>query len=196
MTATRMRRLKPGDVRVRLDDPVDTETLEKAASIVRDVRRRGEVALREHALRLGDLVPGALLVHERGDLAAALRSLPAETRGLLQRTAARIGEFAEAQRECIQALSHDVPGGAAGHTLEPVQSAGCYAPGGRFPLPSSVLMTAVTARAAGVETVWVASPRPPAAVLAAAALAGADAVLAAGGAHAIVALASETRPLA
>src|SRR2546425_246237 len=72
---------------------------------------------------------------------------------------------------------------------EILQRAGCYAPGGGFPLPSSVLMTAVTARAASVETVWVASPRPPVAVLAAAAVAGADAVLAAGGAHAIAALA-------
>jgi phosphoribosyl-ATP pyrophosphohydrolase/phosphoribosyl-AMP cyclohydrolase/histidinol dehydrogenase len=82
-----------------------------------------------------------------------------------------------------------IPGGEAGHTCLPVCSVGCYAPGGRFPLPSSVLMTAITARAAGVPLVWVASPRPTAATLAAAAVAGADGLLAIGGVQAIAALA-------
>ena len=63
--------------------------------------------------------------------------------------------------------------------LAPVEAAGCYAPGGRYPLPSSVLMTAATARAAGVPQVIVASPRPAPVTLAAAAVSGADAVLAA-----------------
>jgi len=92
-------------------------------------------------------------------------------------------------------LTCAIPGGAAGHTIAPVEAAGCYAPGGRFPLPSSVLMTVIPARAAGVETVWVASPRPTAATLAAAALSGADALLCAGGAHAIAALAYGAGPV-
>jgi len=77
-----------------------------------------------------------------------------------------------------------------------VERAGCYAPGGRYPLPSSVLMTAVTARVAGVPEVWVASPKPQALSLAAAAIAGADGLLAAGGAHAIAALAYGAGPIA
>jgi len=59
----------------------------------------------------------------------------------------------EAQRGALQDVEVPVPGGRAGHRVCPVETAGCYAPGGRFPLPSSVLMTAVTARAAGVKTV-------------------------------------------
>jgi histidinol dehydrogenase len=82
-----------------------------------------------------------------------------------------------------------IPGGEAGHTIAPMATAGCYAPGGRYPLPSSVLMTAVTARAAGVQKVWVASPRPSPVTLGAAFIAQADAVLAVGGAQAIGALA-------
>jgi phosphoribosyl-ATP pyrophosphohydrolase/phosphoribosyl-AMP cyclohydrolase/histidinol dehydrogenase len=82
-----------------------------------------------------------------------------------------------------------VQGGRAGWRYFPVGRAGCYAPGGRFPLPSSVLMTAVTARTAGVKEVWVASPRPVDMTLAAAAVGGADALVAAGGAQAIAALA-------
>jgi phosphoribosyl-ATP pyrophosphohydrolase/phosphoribosyl-AMP cyclohydrolase/histidinol dehydrogenase len=77
----------------------------------------------------------------------------------------------------------------------PVMRAGCYAPGGRYPLPSTVLMTAITARVAGVAQVIVASPKPSRLVLAAAAVAGADAVLAAGGAHAIAALAYGAGPV-
>jgi phosphoribosyl-ATP pyrophosphohydrolase/phosphoribosyl-AMP cyclohydrolase/histidinol dehydrogenase len=170
-------------------DPVDAHALDEAAVIVSDVRERGLDALREHALRFGDLRSGDALVHGPQALQAALESLPDEPRQLLQRTAERIRRFAEAQLRCITPLAFDVPGGQAGHRVEPVQIAGCYAPGGRFPLPSSVLMTAVTARAAGVEQVWVASPRPTSVVLAAARVAGADALLAAGGAQAIAALA-------
>jgi phosphoribosyl-ATP pyrophosphohydrolase/phosphoribosyl-AMP cyclohydrolase/histidinol dehydrogenase len=88
-----------------------------------------------------------------------------------------------------------VPGGTAGHWIAPLERAGCYAPGGRYPLPSSVLMTAVTARTAGVKEIWVASPKPGAMTLAAAAIAGVDGVLAAGGAHAIAALAFGVGPV-
>jgi phosphoribosyl-ATP pyrophosphohydrolase/phosphoribosyl-AMP cyclohydrolase/histidinol dehydrogenase len=168
---------------------VDPEAMRIAAEIVEDVRVRGEPALREHAERLGDLEPGAPLVLDRPALDTALASIPPSDRSLLERTADRIRRFAEAQRACLVPLDVAVPGGRAGHTVAPVTAAGCYAPGGRFPLPSSVLMTAVTARAAGVERVWVASPRPAPATVAAAAIAGADALLVAGGAHAIAALA-------
>lgn len=61
----------------------------------------------------------------------------------------RIETFALAQRKSIVNVEIDIPGGKAGHTIAPMAVAGCYAPGGRYPLPSSVLMTAVTAKAAG-----------------------------------------------
>lgn len=184
-----LRRVKVSDVPDLLRDAVDAKTLEQARAIVDDVRARGEVAVREHAERLGDLTPGAPLIVGPEALAAALASLPGDEQALLDRTAKRIGAFAEAQRSCIEGVTVDVPGGRAGHTVRPVDRAGCYAPGGRFPLPSSVLMTAVTARVAGVGTVWVASPRPTMVTLAAAAVAGADGLLAVGGAQAIAALA-------
>ena len=169
--------------------PFDDETLSQAQRIVDDVVKRGEIALREHALRLGDISAGDKLIYSRADLEDALRQQPEETRELLKRTAGRIRVFALAQLQSCTDLQVEVSGGFAGHRFHPLDSAGCYAPGGRFPLPSSVLMTAVTARAAGVEEVLVASPRPSVVTLAAAAVAGADALLAAGGAQAIAALA-------
>jgi phosphoribosyl-ATP pyrophosphohydrolase/phosphoribosyl-AMP cyclohydrolase/histidinol dehydrogenase len=176
-------------------DPIDARTLGDAARIVEDVRARGVDALREHAERLGDLPAGAPLVIDRASLRASLASLPAEQRALLERTAGRIGRFAAHQREAFREMTAPIQGGTAGHTLAPVERAGCYAPGGRFPLPSTALMTAVTARAAGVREIWVASPRPTAITCAAAAIAGADALLAVGGAHAIAALAYGAGPI-
>jgi phosphoribosyl-ATP pyrophosphohydrolase/phosphoribosyl-AMP cyclohydrolase/histidinol dehydrogenase len=120
---------------------------------------------------------------------SARERLPLDRIELLERTAARIRSFAEAQRHALRDVDVEVPGGRAGHTVVPVLRAGCYAPGGRFPLPSSVLMTAVTARVAGVSEVWLASPKPDDTTLAAAAIADADALLAVGGAQAIAALA-------
>jgi histidinol dehydrogenase len=115
--------------------------------------------------------------------------LPLADQELLQRVERRIRIFADAQRKSISEISVPVPGGRAGHTVSPVNTAGCYAPGGRFPLPSSVLMTACTARAAGVQNVWVASPRPAPITKAAAYVAGVDGMLVVGGAHAIAAFA-------
>ena len=173
------------------DFPADL--LARAAEIVTDVRTSGDAALRRHAEQLDGLTPEAPLIVPRSQLDAALDALPAAQRPVLERTAARIRRFAEAQRDCLAALTLELDhGGSAGHVLRPVRAAGCYAPGGRYPLPSSVLMTAVTARAAGVEQVWVASPRPTLVTLAAAAIAGADGLLAAGGAQAIAALAYGT----
>jgi len=169
--------------------PVDRDTLASSSVIVEDVRARGETALRAHAERLDGLAPGAPIIIQRVDLEHALREIPASDRELLELSAARIGAFAEAQRACLRELDTDVQGGRAGHTITPVDRAGCYAPGGRFPLPSSVLMTAVTARTAGVREVIVASPRPAIITIAAAAVARADALIPAGGAQAIAALA-------
>lgn len=168
---------------------VDAETLAAAGRIVEEVRAGGEPALRAWAERLGDLPPGAPLLLDREALQAAHDAQPAEVRDLLHRTADRIRAFAQAQRDALRPIDVPVPGGRAGHDLAPMERAGCYAPGGRFPLPSSVLMTAVTARVAGVSEVVVASPRPAPVTLAAAHVAGADRFLCVGGAQAIAALA-------
>jgi histidinol dehydrogenase len=195
MSSSLLRRVTPDQVPALRRDPVDAETLAAAAQIVDDVRRRGEVALREYAVRYDGLQPRQPLVIGRTELLTALDALAPDERGLLDRIADRIRRFATAQRHCLHELTCAIPGGAAGHTIAPVEVAGCYAPGGRFPLPSSVLMTVIPARVAGVETVWVASPRPTAVTLAATALAGADALLCAGGAHAIAALAYGAGPV-
>ena len=191
-TKVKLKRTTEAGLAPELCPPVDADTLGVAATIVEDVRARGEVALREHAERLGDLEAGAPLVATRAELEAALAEIGSGERALLERCTERVRAFAEAQRATLQDLDVPVPGGRAGHRWLAAKSAGAYAPGGRHPLPSSVLMTVLPARVAGVESVWVASPRPTATTLAAAALAGADGLLRVGGAQAIAALAFGT----
>jgi len=193
--STLLRLVGPADLPSLKRPAVDAETLAAAARIVESVRTSGEAALRGLAERFDDLPPGAPLLIPRDHLAAAFHRLPVGEQALLARTAERIQRFASAQRAAIGDVTVDIPGGRAGHTVSPVEHAGCYAPGGRFPLPSSVLMTAITARVAGVTHVVVASPRPAPATLAAAYVAGADALLPIGGAQAIAALAYGAGPV-
>jgi len=183
------------EITKRSPGAVDQETLRTAAAIIDDIRRRGWIAVREHGQRLGDIGPSTQLVYDAADLRRELSRVNSEDIALLERSASQIRDFAAAQRATLSDLSMPLPGGRGGHRVLPVQRAGCYAPGGRYPLPSSVLMTAVTARAAGVQEVWIASPRPSPITLAAAAISGADGLIAIGGAQAIAALAIGTEPV-
>ncbi len=189
MTHFRWARLTPDEVHELPRLPVDQLTLATAGEIVEAVERQGETAVRRYAEHFGELEPGRPWMLDADDLRRALTALDSSQRALLERAAERIERFAVAQRDSIRDFSLSVPGGLVGQELVPIQRAGCYAPGGRYPLPSSVLMTALTARVAGVDEVWVASPRPQPIQIAAAAVAGANGLLAVGGAHAIAALA-------
>jgi len=169
---------------------VEARAREQALEIITDVKADGEAGLLKHAWRLGDLAEGeSKYIMSKEELKATYDSLDKDLQDLLLRTSARVRAFAEAQRASVQPCTVPIAGGEAGQTVEPVVSAGCYAPGGRYPLPSSVIMTAVTARTAGVKNVVVASPRPSPVTVAAAHVAGADALLCVGGAQAIAALA-------
>ncbi len=174
---------------------VDDEALAIARAAIDDLNATGASALWRRVDEF-DERPREMSLRNRGvldrdDLRRAVDRIDADLRRTLERTAARVRDFAVAQRSCLQPLRMPVPdtGLIVGHDLVPIEVAGCYAPGGRFPLPSSVLMTVIPARVAGVGTVRVASPRPTDATLAAAWFAEADELLAAGGAHAIGALA-------
>ena len=188
-----LRTIRPDQVTSLQRSPFDADTLATAERLVRDVAHGGEPALRQLAERFDDLAPNAPLTIGRDSLRSAADALAPNDRRILEDAAARIRRFADAQRAAWYDFEIDagIPGASIvmGQRVLPVGVVGCYAPGGRHPLPSSVLMTAVTARAAGVTSVVVASPRPTTATLAAAFIAGADAVLAVGGAHAIAAMA-------
>ena len=180
-----LRQISPSEIERSMRPPVDPDAYRDAVKLVEDVKAGGTQALRDIGEKLGDIQSGARLIYRRAELEEALNTLADADQALLKRVAGRIEAFAEAQKASLSLMTMDIPGGQAGQRVDPVERAACYAPGGRFPLPSTVLMTAVTARVAGVSEVWVLSPKPAQVTLAAAAVAGADALLAVGGAHAI-----------
>ncbi|MGA7096117.1 MAG: histidinol dehydrogenase [Acidimicrobiia bacterium] len=186
---TLLERIEAGEVQRHTRPAVDAEAMKTAVDIVESVRSGGETALRRHGESLGDIGPGDELTYDRESLAAATEGLDSAHLATLHRTRDRIARFARAQLGGLSELDVPVEGGRAGHRWIPVSRVGAYAPGGRHPLPSSVLMTVVPAAVAGVDSIWVASPRPTPATLAAASVAGADGLLAVGGAQAIAALA-------
>ncbi|NNE09183.1 MAG: histidinol dehydrogenase [Gemmatimonadetes bacterium] len=167
----------------------DEELRAKVSTILNRVQENGLPALEELAAEFDGWDGKRSLFLTRADCDAVLDELDPETRELLTRTAERIRTFCEKQRSCLRDLETPIPGGRAGHVWKPVERAGCYVPGGRYPLASSMLMTVIPARVAGVREIVAATPGDSPVVLAAAAIAGADLVLRAGGAQAVAALA-------
>lgn len=170
----------------RLRDRV-TET--RVADIVNRVRRGGDAALTRFAREL-DGLEETIEVPKRVWQAEARRLTPS-ARAAIRRAAASIRRVSRRQVPRGWRLTV-APGVSVEQRVVPLSRVGCYVPAGRYPLFSSLLMTAIPARAAGVAEVVVACPRPDAAVFAAAIEAGVDRVFRVGGAHAIAALAYGT----
>jgi histidinol dehydrogenase len=174
---------------VRALVPAGESVAADVAAIVADVAARGDAAVAEYEARFG----GEARIVPPAELAVARDTLAADVRAGLEVAIANVRAVAEAGRDADAEVA--LPQGQTVRLRDvPVRRTGVYAPGGRHPYPSSVVMGAVTARAAGVDEVYVAaSPNP--AILAAAALCGADGFVAATGAHAIAALAYGTETI-
>jgi histidinol dehydrogenase len=171
---------------------VDLARVEKtAAKIVNDVAKKGDAALRKYAEKLDGLKRGAAFAVSREQVNASLQQVTPEFRKALETAAANIRTFCEWQRP-QQWLREIRPGVTLGQLVRPLESVGCYVPGGRHPLPSTLLMTVIPAQVAGVKRIVVVSPRPAPETLAAAALLGVTEMYAIGGAQAIAALAYGT----
>jgi histidinol dehydrogenase len=164
----------------------------RVAAIVEAVRRRGDRALIGFARRL-DQLEGPIEV-SIDDMRRGAEQVSPEVRRAIKQAAANIAAVAARQlpRRFEVAV---LPGVSVEGRVEPLESVGCYVPGGRFPLPSSLLMTAIPARVAGVRTVIATCPRPEPAVMAAAVEAGVSRLFRIGGAHAIAAMAYGTRTI-
>jgi histidinol dehydrogenase len=169
--------------------------LERVEPVVREiiaaVRQGGDRAVLGFVEKHEQRRPEKLLVRDF-DGAAALAALPAAVREALELSAARIRRYHEEQRKHLLGFSYSEGGITLENRVLPVSRAGVYAPGGKANYPSSVLMTAIPARVAGVPEVILACPQVSVEVRAAAHLAGVTAILDAGGAQAIAALAIGT----
>jgi histidinol dehydrogenase len=173
--------------------PTAGSVADRVSGIVESVREGGDVALLEHERRFGGGADGPLRV-SADELCAALDGLDPAVRAGLETARENVHRVAEAG--LLDDRDVELPQGQRIRLREfPVTRAAVYAPGGRQPYPSSVVMGAVTARAAGVPEVVVAAPAHPV-ILAACALCGTDEVYRMGGAQAIAALAHGTESIA
>jgi histidinol dehydrogenase len=169
---------------------VDESAEKTARKIIASVRRDGDKALLQLARKYDGLESRALRVPQ-SDLDDALGSVSAEFRKALETAARNIWRFCEWQKPA-EFRREMQPGICVGQIVRPLASVGCYVPGGRYPLPSSLLMTVIPAQVAGVQRIAVASPRPAGETLAAAALCGVTEFYRIGGAQAIAAFAYGT----
>ncbi len=172
-----------------------TEVEPAARRIVNDVRRNGDRAVRRYATHLDGLGKGQPLRVSMADLQEAWEQTDPELQNAIEQAAGNIRRYAEwqAPRDKEKEWRREIqPGVSVGQLVRPLESVGCYVPGGRYPLPSTLLMTVIPAQVAGVKQIRVASPHPAQATLAAAAFLGVREFYRVGGAQAIAALAYGT----
>ncbi|HEY4050139.1 MAG TPA: histidinol dehydrogenase [Acidobacteriaceae bacterium] len=161
--------------------------------IVRDVRRGGDTALRRYASKLDVLGREQSFEISRAEMEQAWNATPRPLQLAMQTAAKNIREFS--RRQMPKEWNATAGGLTTGQRVRPIEAVGCYVPGGRYPLPSTMLMTVIPAQVAGVGRIVVVSPNPVKETLAAARLLGVDHFYRIGGAQAIAALAYGTESL-
>ena len=161
--------------------------------IVQDVRRSGDRALRRYAQKWDGLERKQSVRVPEAELQGAAHFLTPELRKSLRRAAANIRRFCEWQKPAAWMRQRD--GICLGQLVRPLESVGCYVPSGRHPLVSTLLMTVIPAKVAGVRNIRVVSPKPSLEVLGAAAMLGVSDFYRVGGAQAIAAFAYGTETL-
>jgi len=166
--------------------------------IVSEVRRTADRAVRRYAARWDGLSKDEPLLVPEDDLHEAWEQTGPELQDAIKQAAGNIRRYAEwqAPKDKNKEWRREIqPGVVVGQLVRPLDSVGCYVPGGRYPLPSTLLMTVIPAQVAGVRQIRVASPRPAQATLAAAAFLGVREFYRVGGAQAIAALAYGTEEI-
>ncbi len=163
--------------------------------IVNDVRKSGDGALRRYATRWDGLAENEPLRVSEQELQQAWQQTRPELQEAIRQAAANIRRYCEWQKP--QDWQREIqPGVCVGQLVRPLESVGCYVPGGRYPLPSTLLMTVIPAQVAGVQQIRVVSPKPATITLAAAGFLNVSEFYRVGGAQAIGAFAYGTESIA
>ncbi|WP_428538821.1 histidinol dehydrogenase [Rhodopila sp.] len=168
--------------------------------ILEDIAARGDAAVRDLSARFDNWSPPAFRLRP-DEVQSLIDSLPDQVITDIKFAQAQIRRFAEAQRDALRDIEIEtLPGIRLGHKNIPVNSVGCYVPGGRYPMVASAHMSVLTAKVAGVARVAACTPPlngvPPAATVAAMALGGADEIYLLGGIQAVAAMGLGTDTIA
>src|ERR1700733_1136866 len=162
--------------------------------ILSAVRQRGDARVREFATDFDGLTDDQPFLVGRAEMQAAWDSISEQLKAAMRLAQANIRAFAEKQLPRAWSF-RPAEGMEVGQIVRPLGSVGCYVPGGRYPLPSTLLMTTTPAQVAGVERIVVCSPKPARETMAAAYLCGVTCFYRIGGAQAIAALAYSTETI-
>ena len=190
-----LKRGQPADVTAREDDRV-RKTVE---DIIADIGARGDRALRDYSERFDRWSPDLFRL-DAGTIEACRKSLSDRVIEDIRFAQTQIRNFAQAQRDALQDVEVEtLPGVVLGHRNIPVNSVGCYVPGGKYPMVASAHMSVVTAKVAGVTRIAAAAPpyrgAPSAAIVTAMDMAGADEIYCLGGVQAVAAMALGTESI-
>ncbi|WP_391482661.1 histidinol dehydrogenase [Nereida sp. NH-UV-3] len=174
----------------------DKQTRDIVEGILSDVEARGDAAVRDLSVKFDNYSPERFALSQ-SEIEAAMSKLTSREIDDIKFAQAQIRNFAEIQRASMTDVEVEtMPGVVLGHKNIPVQSAGCYVPGGKFPMIASAHMSVLTAKVAGVPRVVASSPpvngEPHPAVVTAMHLAGADEIMILGGIQAVAAMAIGT----
>ncbi|HFN3575805.1 TPA: histidinol dehydrogenase [Enterobacter hormaechei] len=178
------------------DAQADRSLTEKVSAIIERVKTEGDTALRAFSQQFDNVVPTQFEVSEQ-EIAESLQGMDAQTRRDSEFAINQVRRFAQAQLATMQPLEVEtLPGVHLGHRIIPVQTVGCYVPGGRYPILSAPVMSIVPATVAGCEQIIACLP-PGAhpAMIAVCHLAGAHRIFRVGGAQAIAAMAWGTESI-
>lgn len=178
----------------------DLQVRETVERILADVQARGDVAVRELSKRFDRWDRESYRLSPQ-EIDACIGSLHTQDLHDIEFAQAQVRKFATIQRDSMREVEVEtLPGVVLGHRHIPVGAAGCYVPGGKYPLLASAHMSVITAKVAGVRRVATCAPpfqgRPAAAIVAAQAMAGADEIYCLGGVQAIAAMALGTETIA
>jgi len=181
-------------------DAIDAKVRSTVEGIMDDIKKRGDAAVRDLSAQFDKWSPASFRLSQ-SDLEAIMAKVKPETIADIKFAQAQIRNFAQHQRDAIKDIEVEtLPGVKLGHKNIPVDSVGCYVPGGRYPMVASAHMSIVTARTAGVRRVIACTPpnqgEPHAETIAAMVLAGADEIYVLGGVQAVVAMALGTETIA
>src|SRR5215469_3761322 len=173
-------------------DAADAKVKQTVEGIIADVKSRGDAAVRDLSQKFDKWSPPSFRL-SKGDIDALVNSVPRETIEDIKFAQAQIRRFAEHQKAALKDIEVEtLPGVRLGHKNIPVESVGCYVPGGRYPMVASAHMSVVTARVAGVSRIVACTPptsgKPHAETIAAMALGGADEIHVLGGVQAVTAM--------
>jgi len=179
---------------------MDAKVKTTVESILADIGERGDAAVRELSEKFDKWSPESFRLSD-DEIRAAVERLPAQTINDIKFAQAQIRRFAEIQKAALRDVEEEtLPGVILGHKNIPVNSVGCYIPGGKYPMVASAHMSVLTAKVAGVKRVIACAPPhaggPNDAIVAAMHLAGADEIYCLGGVQAVGAMALGTGTIA